>query len=105
MVEAWSQLLQISPNELEPTSDFFALGGNSLLAARLVNLLKQQLGVELSAKTVFQSPRLSELAAVVARHTDVKSKGESVAIERILEGISLIEKMSDAELDALELQR
>lgn len=104
MVEAWSQLLQISPDELEPKSDFFALGGNSLLAARLINLLKQQTGVDLSVQEVFQSPRLSELASVMARHKAAKSNGSGFDIDSVLEGIALIKKMSDAELDAVELQ-
>jgi polyketide synthase PksL len=104
MVAAWSQILQISPDELEPTSDFFALGGNSLMVSRLINLLKYQTGVDLSAQEVFQSPRLSELASMMTQHKAVKSNGNGFDIDGVLESIALIEKMSDADLDAVDMQ-
>lgn len=103
MVEAWSQLFQMSPDELKPTSNFFALGGNSLMASRLVNLLKQQAGVDLSTQVVFQSPQLSELASVMAQRTAAGSNDKGFEIDSVIEGIALIEKMSDADLDAMGL--
>ncbi len=39
-----------------PDDDFFALGGNSLLAVRLVNRVRQDLGAELSLRTLFRAP-------------------------------------------------
>ncbi|WP_435103795.1 SDR family NAD(P)-dependent oxidoreductase [Arhodomonas sp. AD133] len=106
MVDAWSQLLELAPDELEPTSDFFALGGGSLMASRLVNLLKQQTGVELSVQAVFESPRLSDLASVLAQHMAAATNGadQDVDIDRVLESIALIEEMSEADLEALESQ-
>ncbi len=47
-------------------TDFFAVGGHSLFAARLVGRVKATFGVELSLSVVFENPRIAELATVVA---------------------------------------
>ncbi|WP_275107021.1 non-ribosomal peptide synthetase [Nocardia arthritidis] len=46
--------------------NFFALGGNSLLALRLVNQLRAGLGAEISIGAVFDAPKVGELARRLA---------------------------------------
>jgi amino acid adenylation domain-containing protein len=50
----WQQVLEVAAASAE--DDFFASGGHSLLAARLVGLLREALGVDLSLAAFFADP-------------------------------------------------
>ena len=53
LVEIWSRLLGVEADRIGTQSDFFALGGHSLLSVRLVAEVRTGLGVELSIRDVF----------------------------------------------------
>ncbi|MEM9290620.1 MAG: amino acid adenylation domain-containing protein [Acidobacteriota bacterium] len=60
----WAELLGLE--ELPPAEeDFFALGGHSLVASRLVARLRRDYELEVPLSTVFSSPRLETFAAAV----------------------------------------
>lgn len=59
----WSDLLGL--DGIGTGDDFFALGGNSLLATRLVLALRTGLGAHVSLQAVFTTPTVSGLARLV----------------------------------------
>jgi phthiocerol/phenolphthiocerol synthesis type-I polyketide synthase E len=48
--------------------DFFDLGGDSLVATRLVSLVRDRLGAQIRVRDVFEARTVVQLAAVVERH-------------------------------------
>ncbi|WP_455710256.1 non-ribosomal peptide synthase/polyketide synthase [Photorhabdus luminescens] len=64
----WRELLGIE--QVSRYDSFFALGGHSLLAIRMVERLRH-LGLTLTARDLFQSPVLSNLAQTLGQHQSV----------------------------------
>jgi amino acid adenylation domain-containing protein len=59
----WADLLETG--SIGPDDDFFALGGQSLLAGQVVARLREALGVELAPGLLFEHPTPARLAAAV----------------------------------------
>jgi amino acid adenylation domain-containing protein len=57
MAAIWSELLGVS--QISRHDSFFALGGNSLLAIKLINKLSMDTGLSISLKAIFDFPMLS----------------------------------------------
>ncbi|GAA0472159.1 non-ribosomal peptide synthetase [Streptomyces sp. NPDC046215] len=56
----WSEVL--GRDGIRPDDDFFALGGHSLVALRVVSRLKKRIGVVMPTKDIYRHPRLRDLA-------------------------------------------
>lgn len=104
MRQAWADVLQVDAATLTARTDFFSLGGNSLLATRLINLLKERAGVELPVETVFATPRLHDMARELGERFLVAGDTSTAELDLILGSIALVEHMSDEELDALDIE-
>ncbi|HET7229444.1 MAG TPA: amino acid adenylation domain-containing protein [Longimicrobium sp.] len=63
LASIWVELL--GDGDVAPDDNFFELGGHSLLAAQVIGRIGSVFGVELPVRTVFEAPRLSQLAAQV----------------------------------------
>lgn len=78
LAEIWSEVLGINLDVLAPDIDFFAAGGDSLSAMRVLSLMNSRHGATLSARDLFRSSRLGDLAAII------QSSGPAVAAEQVI---------------------
>ena len=77
LAQLWSTLLD--RERVGRDDDFFALGGHSLTAIRLLSHVSKDFGVELPLNTVFAHSRLGDLAALLA----AADPGRFAAIPRL----------------------
>ncbi|GCE23095.1 amino acid adenylation domain-containing protein [Dictyobacter kobayashii] len=63
LVQIWEEVLQVHP--LGITDNFFAVGGHSLLAIRLIEQMQTALGQKLPLTTLFQGATIEQVAAHV----------------------------------------
>ncbi|CAK8715759.1 hypothetical protein GCAAIG_05165 [Candidatus Electronema halotolerans] len=63
LAELWADLLRCGA--VGRSDNFFDLGGNSLLAMRLVSRIRESFQVELPLRAVFSNPQLKDLAAAI----------------------------------------
>jgi acyl carrier protein len=52
----------LSMEKISLDDDFFALGGHSLMATRVISQVRAALGVELSLRTIFAAPTVGEMS-------------------------------------------
>ncbi|KAJ9492309.1 hypothetical protein VN97_g923 [Penicillium thymicola] len=62
--QAWAETLKLVAEAIRPDDNFFALGGDSLAAMRLVSVCRAQ-DLDLSVISTFGNPTLSAMATVV----------------------------------------
>jgi acyl carrier protein len=65
VAEIWSSVLSVT--EIGVHDNFFAVGGHSLLAMQVISRLRDELGVTLTLRAIFDAPTVVELAAEVDR--------------------------------------
>ena len=63
VAQMWEELLGISPIGIH--DDFFALGGHSLLATQIISRCRENFGLELPLKAIFEAPTIARFAALV----------------------------------------
>ena len=92
LVVVWQELLGISPVGIH--DDFFALGGDSLLASQAVSRIRRMLGTDLSLQAFFDGATVAKAALAIihrrARHTEAQD------LERAL---GEVEELSESEAD------
>ncbi|NNC92433.1 MAG: amino acid adenylation domain-containing protein, partial [Acidimicrobiia bacterium] len=65
LAEIWSDVLRVEQAAIHADSDFFLMGGHSLLAIRLMSKIQTAFGVSLPLAALFDAPRLSDLASLL----------------------------------------
>ena len=77
----WSELLSVE--QVRRQDHFFEIGGHSLLAMQMTSRVRQTFRVDLQLRTVFDAPRLRQLAAVIAAaQQDTQLSAPIVPVER-----------------------
>jgi amino acid adenylation domain-containing protein len=66
LAQLWERVLSLK--EIGVTDNFFELGGHSLMASRLFAQIENRFGRNLPLATLFQSPTIEQLAAVLRAH-------------------------------------
>lgn len=94
LVRIWEDLLDVRPIGID--DNFFDLGGHSLAATRVVSRVIQQFQIDIPLQSLFQSPTVADMSAVVAAHQG-KKVGES-QLKTILDELA---SLSDAEAQQL----
>lgn len=107
LADIWSVVLQLQPISVQ--DNFFAVGGHSLLATQVVSRVRELFAVDLSVRTLFETPILADFATVIAeaqqrepqpgivtlQQNDWFDKQETDAL------LARLDQLSEAELDIL----
>jgi amino acid adenylation domain-containing protein len=94
LAEIWRETLGVAQIGVE--SNFFDLGGHSLMATRVVTQIRERFGVELPLRVLFESPTIAGLA----QHLDAVQVKET-QLSRILSMLENVENISEEEVAAL----
>jgi acyl carrier protein len=62
-VQIWSEVLDLP--RVGIYSNFFDLGGHSLMITRILSRLREALQIELPMKSIFEAPTIAEFAVLV----------------------------------------
>ncbi|HHL32475.1 MAG TPA: non-ribosomal peptide synthetase, partial [Oceanospirillales bacterium] len=80
LAQIWAYLLKIPHTQIGQQSNFFALGGHSLLSVRLLAEIRDEFNTELTLKDIFVLPQLKQLAQHIAE-SKTSNRPKIVAIK------------------------
>ena len=99
LAKIWSDLLKLE--KVGVHDDFFALGGHSLIATRLVSQLRKEFGLELPLRAIFENTTIESLALQVAERQAASITSEDV--EQLLKELeSLPEESAERQLSEIQ---
>lgn len=104
LAQLWREVLGLA--EVGVHDNFFALGGHSLTATRLIARIRATLGVDLPLRLLFSAPTIAELADLVVDPTG-QIRADATA-DRVASGgpsaqdlLASLDDLSDREIDEL----
>ena len=92
LVSIWSEVLDVTSIGIE--DNFFQLGGDSILAAQIINRVRVELGVELSFLIFFQQPTIANMAIAI---TQMQAK--TLDSDEMAQLLADLESLSDEEAE------
>jgi thioesterase domain-containing protein/acyl carrier protein len=87
LAEIWCRTLNVSP--IEPDSNFFDLGGDSLLAVGMFLEIERETGINLPITTIYDAPTVAELADILAGEIDAPNFSPLVLLKPGDDGVPL----------------
>lgn len=94
LAEIWEEVLDVRPVGIH--DKFFDLGGHSLSATRVVSRILEQYRFEMPLQSLFQSPTIAEMAAVIAEH-----QGKMLDERQLATILDELASLSDTEAERL----
>jgi acyl carrier protein len=94
VTRVWMEVL--GRQQVSIYDNFFELGGHSLLAAQVIYRLREVFLVDLPLRSLFETPTVAGVAAVVAQQ-----QGEQAEHDRIAQALADIEQLSAADVHTL----
>ena len=94
LANIWAAVLHVEKVGLH--DNFFERGGHSLAATRVVSQVIKQFQIEVPLQSLFQSPTVAEMAAVIAEH-----QGKKLGEKDFARMIDELESLSDQEAQRL----
>jgi amino acid adenylation domain-containing protein len=73
LASQWASLLEV--DDVGRRQSFFALGGDSLLATRLLETVRRRFGVDVTLRQLFTGPTVAELAGLIGAATEGTEEG------------------------------
>lgn len=102
LAEIWKRVLAVP--DVNADDSFFELGGDSILAMRLIGRVRDEFSVDLPVRVVFDATSLSELAAAIDRQSPAagaRLAAVGVAVTDPAQLLERLDELGDAEVDAL----
>ena len=96
LVSIWQKLLSIE--KLGINDDFFILGGDSILAARLITYIEKNFSIEISLIDFYGKPTISEIGSIINKKMEEQKKQEDIVLTELLDQI---ENMTEEEVETL----
>ncbi|MBZ9770994.1 non-ribosomal peptide synthetase [Mesorhizobium sp. CO1-1-8] len=84
----WKNILEIE--HVDPDDSFFALGGHSLRAVRLMAQIQETMGIELRLNEIYEASTIRRLRDVIARQKSVAAPRIAPIGDRPLEGETVL---------------
>jgi amino acid adenylation domain-containing protein/FkbM family methyltransferase len=92
--DVWTDVLR--REHIGVNDNFFELGGHSLLAIKTISRLRESLQVDLSLRSLLESPTIARLAQAI-----VRDEPEAGRVEKIAQMLKEVEQLSAEDIDRL----
>ncbi|MFQ3244133.1 MAG: amino acid adenylation domain-containing protein [Arenicella sp.] len=66
LVAIWAEVLDVEPEKIGINDSFFELGGHSVLVTQITAKVRDQLGIDLPIKALFEQDNIADLAQLIA---------------------------------------